>query len=270
MSTYAIGDLQGCLDPLKILLAKINYNPKQDQLWFTGDLINRGPKSLETLRYVANLPPNTIVVLGNHDLTLLAAYYGHIHPTPKDTYPEILSAPDAATLINWLCHQRFLYHDPRLHFVISHAGLYPLWDLKKAKSLALEVEARLKQDTSLFLKHMYGSEPSIWQDNLTGWDRTRFIVNAFTRMRFCMPNGQLDFSRKGGLDRPPPNGIPWFMHPHRKSIPEKIVFGHWAALDSKCHAKNVFVVDSGCVWGNALTAMCLETEQTISVACQNN
>lgn len=269
MSTYAIGDLQGCLEPLKKLLDKISYDPTRDQLWFTGDLINRGPQSLETLRYVSNLPSNTITVQGNHDLTLLAAYYGYITPSKSDTYQEILSAPDAGSLINWLCQQPLLHHDENLNFMMTHAGLYPLWNLGKAKSLALEVQAILKNNTKLFLKHMYGNEPNIWDDTLTGWERTRFIVNAFTRMRFCTQAGHLDFSKKGGLDAPPKNGIPWFLHPNRKFIQQKIVFGHWAALSGKCHAADIFVVDSGCVWGNALTAMCLETEQMTSVACHS-
>tara|TARA_R110002110_G_scaffold271566_3_gene486987 strand:+ start:12141 stop:12959 length:819 start_codon:yes stop_codon:yes gene_type:complete len=270
MSTYAIGDLQGCLDPLKQLLDKIAYDPNHDQLWFTGDLINRGPQSLETLRYVASLPSNTIVVLGNHDLTLLAAYYGYITPNQNDTYQEILSAPDAASLIDWLCHKPLLHHDSRLNFVMSHAGIYPFWDLNKTKALALEAESRLRSETEVFLKNMYGNEPNVWQDDLSDWARIRFVVNAFTRMRFCSPNGQLDFSKKGTLDNPPKDGLPWFSLKNRINIQAKIVFGHWAALAGKCHAKDVFVVDSGCVWGNALMAMCLETEQTTLVACQNN
>jgi len=269
MSTYAIGDLQGCLEPLIRLLDKIAYDPSQDQLWFTGDLINRGPQSLETLRYIRRLPSNTITVLGNHDLTLLAAYYGFATPNKNDTYQEILSAPDAKDLIHWLCQKPLLHHDENLNFIMTHAGLYPLWDLKKAKLLASEVEDILKNNTQLFFKHMYGNEPNIWDDTLSSWERVRFIVNAFTRMRFCTLAGHLDFNHKGGLDQSPKSGIPWFLHPNRKSLQQKIVFGHWAALSGKCHATNIFAVDSGCVWGNALTAMCLETEQTTSVACHS-
>lgn len=269
MSTYVIGDLQGCLAPLKSLLKKIDYNPASDQLWFTGDLINRGPQSLETLKFVYQLP-NTTVVLGNHDLTLIAAYYKHISPSAKDNYQEILAAPEAEELVEWLCQKPLLHHDITHRAVLVHAGIYPLWDLTKAQSLAHEAESVLKHDRQSFLKHMYGNEPNMWNDRLTGWDRIRFIINAFTRMRFCHKVGSLIFDNKGTLDNAPDESHPWFSFPKRIELTERLVFGHWAALGGKCHAKQIFAVDSGCVWGNALTAMCLETETVTQVSCQEN
>lgn len=267
MRTYVIGDLQGCLEPLKSLLKKIQFEPQRDHLWLTGDLINRGPQSLDTLRFVYNLP-NCTAVLGNHDLTCIAAYYGVITPTAKDTYTEILTAPDSGTLIDWLCQKPLLHHDETLRAVLVHAGIYPRWNLQQAKAYALECEFVLKHKRMTFLAHMYGNEPSLWQEDLTGWDRIRFITNAFTRMRFCHEAGRLDLNYKGGFEQAPKHLYPWFSLPNRQIIPENILFGHWAALEGKCHADNIFALDSGCVWGNALTAMCLETGERFQVSCQ--
>lgn len=267
MATYAIGDVQGCLSPLKQLLSKINYHPQRDRLWFTGDLINRGNESLATLEFIKSLPENTICVLGNHDLTLLAAYYDIIQPKPKDTYAEILKAPNAKQLIEWLSKKPLLFHDETQGYVLCHAGIYPLWDLNTAKACAREVEHYLQNNLVDVLAHMYGNEPACWHTELTGWDRIRFIINAFTRMRFCDATGVLDFSLKESSQVVPPSLAPWFSLPQRIPIQEKILFGHWAALQGQCPIHNIYALDSGCVWGNALTAFCLESKEKISVAC---
>lgn len=261
-----IGDLQGCLEPLKRLLDKLKYQPENDQLWFTGDIVNRGPQSLETLRFVTKLPTSTITVLGNHDLTLLAAYYGYIKPLSKDTYQEILSAQDAPDLIAWLQHQPIMYEKNSV--VLCHAGIYPLWDIETARACAHEIEALLKEDHHSLLKQMYGNEPATWDPASPAPQRWRFIVNAFTRMRLCYPDGRLELKTKGEVEKAPSSTIPWYQFPHRKAINERIIFGHWAALNGKCPVANISVVDTGCVWGNSLTALCLETDKCISVSCK--
>lgn len=267
MATYAIGDVQGCLSSLKALLSKINYHPHQDILWFTGDLINRGNESLATLEFIYSLPEHTVTVLGNHDLTLLAAYYGIVQPKAGDTYAEILHAPNVTQLIEWLSKKPLLFHDTQQGYVLSHAGIYPLWDLNTAKSCAQEVEYHLQNNLLDLLKHMYGNEPARWHADLAGWNRARFIINAFTRMRFCDAHGTLDFSLKESTQSSNFSLIPWFALPQRVLIEEKILFGHWAALQGQCPIQNIYALDSGCVWGNALTAFCLETKESISISC---
>lgn len=267
MATYAIGDVQGCLLPLKQLLTKINYHPQKDTLWFTGDLINRGHESLATLEFIRSLPESTVTVLGNHDLTLLAAYHGIIKPKTGDTYAEILQAPNVASLITWLSKKPLLFHDDAQGYVLCHAGIYPLWDLNTAKACAQEVENHLQHNPIEVLKHMYGNAPALWHENLKEWDRIRFIINTFTRMRFCDAQGSLDFSIKEAIQSAPSSLRPWFALPQRILIQEKILFGHWAALQGQCPIKNIYALDSGCVWGNALTAFCLQTEEKISIEC---
>ena len=185
MATYAIGDVQGCFLQLKELLALIEYDPSKDTLWFTGDLVNRGSHSLETLRFISALPPTTICVLGNHDLALLAAAEGAIKPQPGDTYDDILKADDKDELLQWLRYRPLLHHDSQLNFTLTHAGIYPLWTLSKAAGLAKEVEHLLQSPQyHEAMQVMFGDRPSVWSDSLVGWERFRFIVNAFTRMRF--------------------------------------------------------------------------------------
>lgn len=252
MSTYAIGDVQGCFDQLMELLDKLQFSPKQDTLWFVGDLVNRGPKSLEVLRYINNLP-NKVVVLGNHDLHLLALVNGH--PFKNHTVHDILSAPDCKELADWLRQQPLMHYDKNLNYAMVHAGIYPLWDLQTAKKLSEEVESVLQSDDyPELIDNMYGNAPEKWNDNLTGWDRLRFIINAFTRMRFCTEDGKLDLETKGDLTSAKPGFIPWFSVPNRAAKNERILFGHWAALNGKADEVNVFALDTGCVWGNMLTA----------------
>ncbi len=268
MSTYAIGDIQGCLDPLKQLLEQVNFDPAEDRLWIAGDLINRGPSSQETLHFLYQMREHLTVVLGNHDLHLIAVARGHRAPNNKDTLEEILGHEEHPEWIEWLRHMPLLHHDPKLNFVMTHAGIPPQWHLERAKAHAREVEAVL-QSSQLddFLAHMYGNEPSEWKHKLYGMDRLRMITNYFTRMRFCTADGELDLNNKGEVGSHPPGFAPWFAHPKHKCRDHRIVFGHWAALEGKADAPNVFALDTGCVWGGSLTAMRLEDQQQFSCDC---
>lgn len=268
MSTYAIGDIQGCFAPLEKLLEHIQFDPSKDQLWFTGDLVNRGPQSLETLRFVKNLGENQHIVLGNHDLHLLALSH-QAHPGwEDDTLQAILQAPDREELLNWLRHQPLLHHDATLNYTMVHAGLAPAWDLATAQRLAHEVETILRSDQAVdFFHHMYGNHPALWRDDLQGWDRVRCITNYFTRARFCHADGSLELKSKGKLDSQSAELFPWFQTPHRRNADLKIIFGHWAALGGITNTQNAFALDTGCVWGFCLTAMRLEDGKRFSVNC---
>jgi len=270
MATYAIGDVQGCYSALQKLLKHIHFNPMQDQLWFTGDLVNRGSHSLEVLRFVKELGKSQRTVLGNHDLHLLACCY-HQHPGwEEDTFSAILSAPDREELIDWLRQQSLFYYDKNLDFALVHAGLAPSWDLDKALTLAHEVETILQSDQIVpFLGQMYGNNPDYWDESLTGWNRLRVITNYFTRIRFCYPDGHLELSDKGPADAPHKRILPWFRLPDRVNADLKIIFGHWAALGGITHTPKVYSLDTGCVWGFKLTAMRLEDEKRFWVSCES-
>jgi bis(5'-nucleosyl)-tetraphosphatase (symmetrical) len=266
MSTYAIGDIQGCFDPLLRLLEHIDFNADNDTLWFTGDLVNRGPKSLETLRFIKQLGNKHKIVLGNHDLHMLAVAYGKHEGWAEDTLTDILSAPDRIDLFEWLRHQEIMHHEGE--YTIAHAGLAPMWDLAKASLLAREVENVLRSDQAeQYFHHMYGNHPKKWDDNLEGYDRLRCITNYFTRMRFCYADGSLDLKNKGTLDSHSVDTMPWFQVPERKSADLNILFGHWAALAGVTHTPRVFALDTGCVWGYCLTAMRLEDQKRFQVLC---
>ncbi|CAN5376934.1 symmetrical bis(5'-nucleosyl)-tetraphosphatase [soil metagenome] len=268
MATYVIGDVQGCFDELQQLLQLINFEPKQDTLWFAGDLVNRGPKSLEVLRFIRNLKQRAVVVLGNHDLHLLAIINGKERFKTTDTINDILTATDVVELCQWLRHQPLLHHDPVLGYTMVHAGLAPQWDLTLAERCAAEVAAVMQGDLyQEFLTHMYGNEPKCWQNDLLGWERLRFITNCFTRIRFCDAAGNLDLINKG--DTSFPGYMPWFKVPNRKHKDLQICFGHWAALGAAQVEPGVFLLDSGCVWGNKLTAMRLEDKSRFSVPCRS-
>lgn len=259
MSTYVIGDVQGCYSELMTLLDRLQFNEHADTLWFCGDLVNRGKTSLETLRFIQQLP-NKITVLGNHDLHLLALAQ-HIRPQhPADTLNEILNAPDRDELLHWLAQQPLLHHDTNFNMTLVHAGIYPLWDLATAKILAQEVETQLQGPLcATLLKDMYGQQPTLWQDNLTGIDRYRFIINAFTRMRFLNSQAELVLSANG---HPQDHAelIPWFDFPQRKAT-GPVVFGHWSRLGQLNKHNKIFCLDSGCVWGGKLTALNLTNLQ---------
>ncbi len=259
--TYVIGDVQGCYDPLMRLLDKINFNENNDQLWFTGDLVNRGPKSLEVLRFVKKI--KAITVLGNHDIHLITAYDGCYKPHFKDTLENILQAPDAEELINWLREQPLLYEKNinQNNFGLVHAGVLPQWSWQETKNYAHEAESFLKNKKSWLenITQFYGNEPSNWDSNLIGLDRLRIIFNVFTRLRICKANGECDFSFKGPINQIPKDYYPWFDIPHRKTDAQKILFGHWSHLRGQSNHPNAIALDTGCVWGDVLTAYCLET-----------
>ena len=253
MSTYAIGDIQGCYDDLQRLLELINFNPTQDILWFAGDLVNRGPKSLEVLRFVKNLKERAIVVMGNHDLHLLAIAHGNSKLKTKDTLANILAAPDREDLLQWLRHRPFLHYDSDLNLAIIHAGLPPCWNFAQTLQYAKEVETALQGEQYLqFLINMYGDKPNQWSEELQGWDRLRFISNCFTRLRYCDINSKLNLKKK---DSPTFTSNlkqqPWFVWPNNRT--EQVIFGHWAALGYYAD-HNIYALDSGCVWGGKLTA----------------
>lgn len=263
MSIHIIGDVQGCYAELMALLERLQFNEHSDTLWFCGDLVNRGQASLETLRLISRLP-KVVSVLGNHDLHLLA-YAQKMRPKhPRDTLDEILTAPDREELLSWILKQPLLHHDVSQNMTLVHAGVYPLWDLTTAQNLAREVEAQLQGPNSgELLKHMYGEQPILWQKELTGIDRYRFIINAFTRMRFLNAQGELILSANGH-PKDHPELIPWFHFPHRKPC-GPITFGHWSALGKFNKENEIFCLDTGCVWGRELTAMTLPNAQYTSV-----
>lgn len=266
MATYAIGDVQGCFAELQQLLELIKFDIAHDRLWFVGDLVNRGPESLQVLRFVKSLGDRATIVLGNHDLHLLAIFYEQDILLKQHTLIQVVQAPDAKELINWLRCQPLLHHDADLGYVMTHAGIYPLWDLAEAQQYAHEIETILCSDQIAdFLAPMYGDRPDIWDENLTGIDRLRFFINAFTRMRFCTPQGKLEFTTVGDLSKTPAGYEAWFDIKNRKTKDEKILFGHWAALQGKVDVPNVYALDGGCVWGGKLIAMRLEDEQRFSV-----
>ncbi|MGB2972102.1 MAG: symmetrical bis(5'-nucleosyl)-tetraphosphatase [Candidatus Competibacter sp.] len=258
MAVYAIGDIQGCYEPLQRLLEALRFDPAADRLWLVGDLVNRGPRSLDVLRLMRELGERVVAVLGNHDLTLLAVAAGRVKPKRKDTFHSVLEAPDRVELLDWLRRCPLLHHDPALGFTMVHAGLPPQWDLALAQQCAAEVEGVLRGPLcEEFLARMFGGEPRRWRDDLSGYDRLRFMVNALTRIRFCTSNGVLTFGDKGAPGSQPPTLLPWFQAPDRRNADLTLVFGHWAAL-GYYRAPGIFALDSGCVWGNRLTAIRLD------------
>ena len=261
MATYAIGDVQGCFDELRKLLVEIDFK-KQDKLWFVGDLVNRGPKSLEVLRFVRDLGRRAVVVLGNHDLHLVTQHEGFERKRKDDSFDDVLEAEDAGELVEWLRTR------PMMHaadgYAMVHAGLLPQWSIEKALALGKEVETALvAADYRQFLKHMYGSKPEEWSDSLAGWDRLRVIVNAMTRMRFCSSQGKMEFRAKGA--RPPAGYLPWYETRQQEEAP--IVFGHWSQLGLRLD-RRATCLDSGCVWGGSLSALRLEDRALYQVGCR--
>lgn len=270
MTTYAVGDLQGCLDPLKCLLDRVAFDPARDRLWLVGDLVNRGPKSLETLRFLFTMRDSVTCVLGNHDLHLLAVAHNVERLKKSDTLREIIEAPDAGDLLDWLRRQKLVHYDEARDVAMVHAGIPPMWTLAKALKRAAEVEEALLDDARLplFLEGMYGNDPACWDSDLHGITRLRVITNYFTRMRFCKADGTLDLKSKEGADTAPPGYRPWFAHPSRKTRGQKIIFGHWAALEGKCNEPGLHALDTGCVWGGTMTLLNIDNGQRISCDCK--
>jgi bis(5'-nucleosyl)-tetraphosphatase (symmetrical) len=259
VAVYAVGDIQGCYDELRELLDHLHFDPASDRLWLVGDLVNRGPKSLETLRFVRDLGPAAVTVLGNHDLHLIAASHGRHLGRGGHTLDAVLSAPDRDELVDWLRRQPLLHHDEMLGFTMVHAGLPPQWDLELAQRCAREVEDALRGPRlGEFIEHMYGNKPNRWSEDLRGWDRLRYSVNCLTRLRYCDATGRLDFKAKGTPGRQPEGLYPWFELP-RASSGLRIVFGHWSTLGPR-DDPGVYPLDTGCLWGGAMTALRLGRE----------
>jgi len=263
MATYAIGDVQGCYDELKALLTQIKFKSDRDQLWFCGDLVNRGPKSLKTLRFIKSLDGNAITVLGNHDLHLLATAYDHRKPGKRDTLNKLLYAKDSDELMHWLRFQHMAYHDADKKITLIHAGIHPDWNIEKTLSLAHEVEQLLQSDNHInFYKHMYGDKPFEWSDSLTGWQRYRFITNILTRLRYCDKNGRPSLNAKGAPGSQADHLYPWYEIPNRKTQLDTIIFGHWSTLPHAglTNINNAYAIDSGCLWGGFMTALRIDDE----------
>lgn len=263
MTTYAIGDIQGCYHAFQELLAKLNFDPQQDSLWLVGDLVNRGNGSLEVLRWCYEHKDSIKVVLGNHDLHAIAVAHGFSSPHKSDTLDALLAAEDHGILLDWLRHQHLVYGEDG--YLMVHAGLLPQWTAAQALQYGAEVEAVLQEDNYRdFLMAMYGNEPNTWQEDLTGMNRLRVITNAMTRLRVCTAQGAMEFSFKGELEDVPAGLLPWFDVPDRASYDTEIFFGHWSALGLH-HRNNVFALDTGCLWGGKLTAMDIHTKAIVQV-----
>lgn len=270
MSTYAVGDIQGCLAPLKALLADVRFDPKKDHLWCAGDLVNRGPDSLDTLRFLQSLGTSVTCVLGNHDLHLLALAYATKPRRIDASLTALLNAPDKDQLLNWLCQWPLFYHDSELDFSMVHAGIPPQWSTAQCIEYSREVEQHIQSSSAqrtLFLDNLYGDFPTQWNNKLQGFDRLRLIVNYFTRMRFCDANGTLELQTKNSPQDAPSGFSPWFSF-KRNNMKSGLIFGHWAALEGRTkkhqYDKNdtqLFALDTGCVWGGHLTLLNLETHQ---------
>jgi bis(5'-nucleosyl)-tetraphosphatase (symmetrical) len=258
VTRYAIGDVQGCVEELRALLARLKFSADRDRLWFVGDLVNRGPDSLATLRMVRALGDNAVVVLGNHDLHLLAVAYGVQRRRRSDTLAAVLAAPDRDALIEWL-QLRPLAHLEGSDLMV-HAGLVPQWTAARTLALAAEVGSALRRDPRALFEHMYGDEPDRWDERLTGAERLRFIINVLTRLRMCTADGRVDLSIKGPPPPPPSPLRPWFEHRRRASRGVRVIFGHWSAL-GLVQRDGVVGLDTGCVWGGTLTALDLDSER---------
>ena len=266
MATYAIGDVQGCIGALEALLSSCNYDQAKDRLWFVGDLVNRGPGSLATLRLVKSLGAGAVTVLGNHDFHLLALAAGCAKQRRSDTLDEVLAAPDCEDLVDWLRYRPLLH--VQAPWAMVHAGLLPQWSVAQAQLLAQEVEAALRGARwRRFLEKLYGDQPDTWDENLRGADRLRIIVNAMARMRFCTPAGRLELDSKGEAAAPPPGYLPWFDAPQRASRDHCLICGHWSTLGLLLRP-DLLALDSGCVWGGSLSAVRLEDRRLFQVGCK--
>ncbi|MDR2838709.1 MAG: symmetrical bis(5'-nucleosyl)-tetraphosphatase [Azonexus sp.] len=263
MATYAVGDIQGCYDALRRLLDRCAFDPANDRLWLVGDLVNRGPQSLETLRFIRSLGDAALTVLGNHDLYLLLVAENKSFPRKEDTLQPLLDAPDADELLAWLRHQPLCHSEG--DYCLVHAGLLPQWTAAQARQLAREVEAALQGDAfHEFTGNLWGSEPAAWSETLSGWPRLRVIVNVMTRMRFCTPDGIMEFTRKGKPENAPPGYLPWFAIANRRSADSVLITGHWSALGLKI-TPNLLALDSGYLWGGQLSAVRLEDRQLFQI-----
>ena len=263
MAVYAIGDLQGCLSPLEALLDELAFDPARDRVWFVGDLVNRGPDSAAALRFVRDLGDAAVTTLGNHDLHLLAVWAGFKRMKRKDTLRQVLDAPDGEELLHWLRRQRLTWRDEELGYFMVHAGVPPVWSLDEAQARGRELEEVLRGEGYLeFLRNMYGNEPDLWRDDLVGWDRLRYICNAFTRMRYLDAEGRLDMRCSSAPGAQPEGLHPWYERREQlraEPDPLTIVTGHWSTL-GLCQRGGNVAIDTGCLWGGALTALRLDSD----------
>ncbi|MDG5501437.1 symmetrical bis(5'-nucleosyl)-tetraphosphatase [Marinobacter sp. BGYM27] len=268
MTDYAVGDIQGCFQPLQDVLDKVDFSPSRDRLWVAGDLVNRGPSSLATLRYIHSLGNAADVVLGNHDLHLLAVNYGG-HPLKrKDTIQQVLDAEDATLLLDWLRHQHLAVYDADRDLFMSHAGLPHIWSASDAVACAGELESVLRSpDAADYFREMYGNQPERWSPDLTGMGRLRVMTNYLTRMRFVAQDGTLELTAKESISSAPEGFEPWFAYPRADNT--RVVFGHWAALEGKTGADRYIALDTGCVWGGELTLMNLDSGERICCDCES-
>ena len=273
MSTYAIGDVQGCYPELRALLRECGFDARRDRVWFAGDLVNRGPRSLEVLRFISDLGDRAQIVLGNHDLHLVASHHGVRRLRARDTFQDVLDAADGEALVDWLRGRPMVHRDPELRFVMAHAGIPPAWTVDEACRLGSELSEALRGlDHSRLLAGMYGNKPDRWRDSLAGLDRLRFVTNAFTRMRYCHADGRLDFSETRPPGAQDPSLAPWYTLRDAGTDGVRIVFGHWATLQLLAplpRTLHVRHVDTGCVWGGSLTALRLDDDREFSVGCRN-
>jgi bis(5'-nucleosyl)-tetraphosphatase (symmetrical) len=266
MAIFAIGDLQGCYEQFRKLLDLVGFDRTKDRLWLVGDIVNRGPDSLKILRFVKGLTEAVTLVLGNHDLHLLMVAEGYSPLRRNDTIQDILSAPDREELLHWLRQQKLLHLDG--NYAMVHAGLLPSWSIAEARELANSVEAMIRgEEFHEFCAQMYGDQPDHWNDKLSGYPRLRVIVNAMTRIRVCTPQGKMDFKFKGMLKDIPQGYLPWFDVPNRASGEKTIIFCHWSALGLQLR-DNLIALDSGCLWGGALSAIRLEDRKVFQVPCE--
>ncbi len=276
MATYAVGDLQGCLEPLQRLLAAMEFDPRSDTLWLVGDLVNRGPESAAVLRFVRSMEERAVAVLGNHDLHLIAtALVPGRKFKPRDTLQDVLDADDGAELIDWLRRQPLARHDPKLAALMVHAGVPANWSVADTLKHAADVEAVLRDDRACgpFLENMYGNSPRREADADGAMQRRRYVVNALTRMRYCAADGALNFRCKGAPGSQDPGLAPWFELPGRRCTETTIVFGHWSTLSlsaDQARRHNICPLDTGAVWGGTLTGCRLDDGALFSVAGEAN
>ncbi len=272
MATYAIGDVQGCYQPFLKLLNKIKFNPSCDRLILVGDLVNRGPRSLDVVRYAMRYESSVDIVLGNHELHLLAILEGTKTARESDRFDDLIEAPDRQHICDWLCTRPLAIHDPTLNILATHAGVHPDWTLGDCLRHARLIEKMLRSSQRFeLLSNMFGNQPRSWRESHTDWNRTRFIINALTRMRYITTSGKMDFAEVRSPTRQQSGLIPWFEYPTRRPIDATIVFGHWSSLGVH-QQPGILALDSGCCWGRRLSAARLDCSpfEMFSVQCKKN
>lgn len=270
MTRYAVGDLQGCLKPLQCLLEQVEFNADTDQLWLVGDLVNRGPDSLDTLRFLYGIRDSLYITLGNHDLHCIALARGYTDRGRHPTLQALLNAPDCGELMDWLQQQALVLRSEDGRYLMSHAGIPPQWSSEQALALSAEVEHALRSEASGdFFHEMYGNSPLRWTDELRDNERLRCITNHLTRMRICDANGELELSYKSGLNDIPKGYRPWFEWPLAAPRSETLLFGHWAALECRTERENIIALDSGCVWGRHMTLFNMDSGEKLLCDCSD-